>query len=113
MTSLRLARECQGSMVLAILIVGRKGEFSLAWDSGSNELNDFQRKKQKNKDVQVKLNYQEASHQEPIQRPSQASSNYQPVEAAKPYQISSPFALHTEAPKTNSSKSIPSCKKLS
>lgn len=28
---------------------GRKGEFSLAWDGGNTELNDFQRKKAKNK----------------------------------------------------------------
>lgn len=39
----------------------KKGEFSLAWDTGNNELNDYQRRKQKNKEVAVKLNYQEST----------------------------------------------------
>jgi hypothetical protein len=38
----------------------KKGGFSLGWDTNNNELNDFQKRKQKNKDVQVKLNYQES-----------------------------------------------------
>jgi len=79
----------------------RKGEFSLAWDTGNNELNEFQRRKQKNQDVQIKLNYQE-----PARKESLSKQNIYGQEAPSAYQIDSPNSYAQELP---ASRHVPSC----
>ena len=81
--------------------VVRKGEFSLAWDTGNNELNDFQKRKQKNKDVQVKLSYQE-----PIRRDSLNKQGSYAQELPSAYHIESPYSYAQEQP---SNRHAPSC----